>query len=151
MESGENLPQVIFEKGHYGPYADVLRHVLEKIEGHFISGYISGQNKPNSPMTLLPLAVEEAETVLKDHPDTRQYFDLVSNLIRGFETPFGMELLATVHWAVTRECKASAQDPINAFEIIQTWNTRKAALMNQEHVTTAWQRLKDYGWFKQVF
>ena len=42
-ESGEHLNQVAFEKGHYGPYADVLRHVLEKMDGHFISGYGDGQ------------------------------------------------------------------------------------------------------------
>ena len=150
VESGEKLPRVVFEKGLYGPYADVLRHVLEKIEGHFISGYVSGQNKPDSPITLLPNAVQEAEIVLKDHVDTRQYFDRVSDLIRGFETPFGMELLATVHWAVTRECAAGAWSPRDAFAIVQSWNTRKATLMNQEHVAVAWQRLKDYGWFVSV-
>lgn len=33
-EAGEELSSVVFEKGHYGPYADVLRHVLSKTEGH---------------------------------------------------------------------------------------------------------------------
>jgi hypothetical protein len=29
---------------------------------------------------------------------TRERFDRVSELVEGFESPFGMELLATVHW-----------------------------------------------------
>jgi hypothetical protein len=67
--------------------------------------------------------------------------DRVSDLILGFETPLGMELLATVHWAVMRECNADARSPVEAFEKVKAWNTSK------EHVTAAWQQLKDYGWF----
>ena len=29
-------------------------------------------------------------------------FDRVSNLIEGFETPYGMELISSVHWVVTQ-------------------------------------------------
>ncbi len=49
-ESGEHLNQVTFEKATYGPYADVLRNVLERIDGHFISGYGDGKNKPDVPI-----------------------------------------------------------------------------------------------------
>ena len=146
-ETGEDLNNVVFEKGYYGPYADVLRHVLEKIEGHFITGYVAGENKPESPITLLPNVVQEAEMLLKDHGETKQRFDRVSDLILGFETSFGMELLATVHWVVTRECEPGARDPIKAYEKVKAWNTRKAALMSKEHVAAAWQRLQDHGWF----
>jgi hypothetical protein len=149
-EAGEELSQVVFEKGHYGPYADVLRHVLVKIEGHFISGYVTGGNKPESPIILLPNVAEEAEMFLKDYVDAKQRFDRVSDLIVGFETPFGMELLATVHWAVTRECNVDARGPTEALEKVKAWNTRKAALMSKEHVADAWQRLQNYGWFDNV-
>ena len=85
--------------------------------------------------------------LLKDHGETKQRFDRVSDLILGFETSFGMELLATVHWVVTRECEPGARDPIKAYEKVKAWNTRKAALMSKEHVAAAWQRLQDHGWF----
>ena len=146
-EAGEELSNVIFEKGHYGPYADVLRHVFSKIEGHFITGYVAGENKPESPITLIPNVAEEAELFLKNYTDAKQRFDRVSDLIMGFETPFGMELLATVHWVVTRECNKYARSSIEAFEKVKAWNTRKAALMSKEHVAVAWQRLNNYGWF----
>ena len=145
-EAGEELSNVVFEKGHYGPYADVLRHVFMKIEGHFITGYVAGENKPESPIALLPNIAEEAEVFLRDYADAKQRFDRVSDLIVGFETPFGMELLATVHWAVTRECNADAGGSVEAFEKVKAWSTRKATLMSKEHVEDAWQRLKNYGW-----
>lgn len=87
---------------------------------------------------------------MKDHVETKQRFHRVSDLIVGFETPFGMELLATVHWAVTRECNVDARGSVEAFEKVKAWNTRKAALMSQEHVTAAWERLNNYGWFDNL-
>jgi O-acetyl-ADP-ribose deacetylase (regulator of RNase III) len=143
-EAGEKLRSVEFVKHHYGPYADVLRHVLERMDGHFITGYGDGRNQPDTPIRLLPEAAEEAERFLRDHPATRERFERVAELIEGFETPFGMELLATVHWVATRE--DGANDPESALSAVQAWNTRKANLMRLEHVRAAWERLKQRGW-----
>jgi O-acetyl-ADP-ribose deacetylase (regulator of RNase III) len=147
-EAGEELNQVKFVKHHYGPYADVLRHVLEKMDGHFITGYGAGENKPDTPIHLNPGAAAEAEQYLKEHPDTRARFDRVAELIEGFETPFGMELLATVHWVATREDPMAAQSPDVALADVRAWSTRKAQLMQPEQVTAAWRRLKDLGWIE---
>ncbi|MCO6433648.1 type II toxin-antitoxin system antitoxin DNA ADP-ribosyl glycohydrolase DarG, partial [Nitrosomonas nitrosa] len=38
QEAGQPL-RLKYQKAHYGPYAENLRHVLNAIEGHFISGY----------------------------------------------------------------------------------------------------------------
>lgn len=146
VEAGEELSQVEFVKHHYGPYADVLRHVLEKMDGHFITGYGAGDNKPDTPIYLKPEAVAEAEQYLKEHADTRARFNRVSELIEGFETPFGMELLATVHWVATREDPEAARKAEVALRGVRTWSTRKAELMRPEHVAAAWGRLKDLGW-----
>ncbi len=40
---------------------------------------------------------------LAHHPDTRAHFERVAELVEGFETSFGLELLSTVHWLATRE------------------------------------------------
>lgn len=143
-EAGEELNQVKFAKHHYGPYADVLRHVLEKMDGHFITGYGAGENKPDTPIHLQPEAAEAAAQYLQEHSDTHARFDRVAELIEGFETPFGMELLATVHWVATRE--GAASNPDEALAAVQAWSTRKANLMRPEHVRAAWHRLKELGW-----
>lgn len=143
-EAGEELNQVKFAKHHYGPYADVLRHVLEKMDGHFITGYGAGENKPDKPIHLQSDAAAEAEHYLREHAETHARFDRVAELIEGFETPFGMELLATVHWVATRE--GGANNPDEALAAVHAWSTRKASLMRPEHVRAAWQRLKELGW-----
>lgn len=145
-EAGEDLPRFDFVKHQYGPYADALLHVLEGLEGHFITGYGAGENKPDMPMQLLPGAVEEAAALLKESPKTLSRFDRVAELIEGFETPLGMELLATVHWVAARERDVSG--PETALRAIQSWSTRKAKLMSAEQVSAAWVRLADLGWLQ---
>ncbi len=145
-EVGEELKQVQFVKHHYGPYADVLRHVLEKMDGHFITGYGVGENKPDTPIHLLSGAAEEATAFLEKHSETLARFDRVAQLIEGFETPLGMELLATVHWVAVRE--NAAPNPESALRAIQAWSTRKAKLMSPEQVSAAWTRLAELGWFR---
>ena len=144
--AGEDLGRVEFARGHYGPYADVLRHVLGRLEGHYITGFGDGSNQPETPIRLLPGAGEEAIAFLAAHPDTRERFERVADLIEGFETPYGMELLATVHWVATREGAAS---PATALQAIQTWNLRKAKLMREAHVGAALARLRERGWLER--
>ena len=101
QESGEPL-RLRFEKGAYGPYADNLRHLLHSFEGHFTMGFGDGRNKPDTQIELLPNSTEEATAYLKDHADQSLVslgrLKRVAELIEGFESPYGMELLATVHW-----------------------------------------------------
>jgi len=99
QEAGEPL-RLRYVRGPYGPYAENLRNVLTRIEGHFVSGYADGGDDPEKQLELVPGAIEDAEHYLRDHPDARARFDRVADLVAGFETPFGLELLATVHWVV---------------------------------------------------
>jgi O-acetyl-ADP-ribose deacetylase (regulator of RNase III) len=141
QEAGEPL-RLNYRKAIYGPYAENLRHVLSLIEGHFISGYGDAEDQPDKPLVLKPEASDQAETFLKGHEATGQRFDRVANLIKGFETTFGMELLSTVHWVTTRE-KATTVEEAQAK--IYDWNKRKQ-MFNPRQINLAWTRLHDTGW-----
>src|SRR6202042_3301980 len=97
QEAGEPL-RLQYAKGLYGPYAETLRHVLRMIEGHLVAGYADGGDAPDKQLELVPGAVRDAEAFLAADSKTRIRFDRVGDLVEGFETPFGLELLATVHW-----------------------------------------------------
>lgn len=144
VEAGEELNKVKFVKGHYGPYSDILRHALEHLNGHFI--HFSGSSNPEALITLDPSMKEEVEPYLNNNHDTRARFDRVSKLVEGFESSFGMELLATVHWAATREIGGVRPTCEGILKIIQKWNTRKASLMQPEHIEIAYHRLIEQGW-----
>ena len=141
--AGEPL-KLRYVKGHYGPYAENLGHVLNKIEGHLISGYHDGGDQPKKPLELVPGAIADAEKFLKDRPDVRARFNRVAELVEGFETSFGLELLSTAHWVATREGVAGSNEVISKF---RDWNQRKTQF-TQRQVDIALQTLKDKDWLE---
>ncbi|PWQ98194.1 type II toxin-antitoxin system antitoxin DNA ADP-ribosyl glycohydrolase DarG [Leucothrix pacifica] len=143
--AGEPMEKVVFQKHHYGPYADVLRHVLNRMEGHFITGYADGQNKPDTPIELKDDASKEALAYLEQHPETKQHFEKVASLIEGFESQNGMELLSTVHWVVTKELVGKEFSKDELVTQVHRWNKRKAQ-MKPAHILAAWRRLNEHDW-----
>ena len=138
QEAGEPL-RLNFTKGLYGPYAHNLNKVLERLEGHFIRGYSDSQ-KSDAELRLLPDAITEANAFLQGAAASQQRLQQVSALIEGFETPYGMELLASVHWLTTHEepIAVTAEQSIIG---IQQWNQRKHKTFQPAHIEIAWQRL----------
>ena len=87
-----------------------------------ISGYADGGDAPDKQFKLVPEAVKDATSFLKEHPDTRTRFDKVAELIEGFESPFGLELLSTVHWVMNNESVNTGDEVVDH---IYAWNDRK--------------------------
>ncbi|MCH8937244.1 MAG: macro domain-containing protein, partial [Gemmatimonadetes bacterium] len=96
QEAGEPL-RLKYDAGHYGPYATNLNKVLERIEGHFTRGYGDSQ-KPDQELELLPGAIAKADRAIEKHRESAARLERVAELIHGYETPYGMELLSSVHW-----------------------------------------------------
>ena len=143
--AGESL-NLAFEAGQFGPYADGIRHVLNKIEGHFIQGFADGQNKPDTVIKLLDGAAKEAEIVLQKHAETITRIARVARLIEGFETPFGMELLSSVHWIANQANSTAKTDVEAAIAGVHAWTERKRRTMHADHIRAAWDRLREQGW-----
>jgi O-acetyl-ADP-ribose deacetylase (regulator of RNase III) len=141
QESGEKL-RLKFRAAHYGPYAENLRHVLSAIEGHFVSGYVDGGDAPDKSLELLPGALDDAMAVLQAQQATRERFDRVAEVVDGFETPSGMELLATVHWIAKHE---GVRDVPAITERVRSWNEHKAGFTPRQ-VQIAHDALRDRGW-----
>lgn len=140
--AGEDL-RLDYVKQQYGPYAENLHFVLQHLEGHYLRGY--GARAGRSNLYLLPGAKEEAEAFLAAHPETLSRLERVSRLIHGFETPYGMELLASVLW-LSHENPAVKSDYQNAVSGFAAWNERKKGQFRPEHIKIAWQRLQQQGW-----
>jgi O-acetyl-ADP-ribose deacetylase (regulator of RNase III) len=141
QEAGEPL-RLKYAKAPYGPYAENLRHVLHAVEGHLVSGYADGGDAPDKQIELVPGAVQDAETFLTDKRETVSRFDRVGKLVEGFETPFGLELLATVHWVATRE---NAMDAEDAAAKVYAWNERKKRFSRRQ-IGIAFDTLRANGW-----
>ena len=96
---------------------------MNAIEGHFVSGYADGGDAPDRQLHLVPGALEEARAFLENEADTQARLATVADLVDGFESPFGLELLATVHWIGDREAKVPDLDELT--RRVYGWNERK--------------------------
>ncbi len=141
QEAGEPL-RLKYAKAPYGPYAENLRHVLNAVEGHLVSGYADGGDAPDKQIELVPGAVQDAEAFLNDKRETVGRFERVGELVEGFETPFGLELLATVHWVATRE---SAKDAVDVAAKVYAWSERKKRFSSRQ-IGIAFETLRAKGW-----
>ena len=141
--AGEPL-RLAYEKAPLGPYAENLRHVLRAVEGHLISGYADGGDTPNKELELVPGSVEDARAFLENHPATRARFERVSALVDGFESPFGLELLTTVHWVAAEHPHATDNEIIAD---TYAWGERKRQF-SERQIRLALDVLRKQGWLE---
>ena len=132
-----------FVKQKYGPYAEELNYVLQRMEGHFIRGY--GDRSREASVRVLPEAIAEASNFLAEDNATMDRINRVSDLIEGFENPHGMELLATVLWILREDTHALA-DPDLAVTLVHTWSERKKRVFPRTHILAAHGQLAEKGW-----
>lgn len=139
--AGEPL-QLRYVKGTYGPYAENLRHVLRAVEGHLVSGYSEEGEAPTKQLLLVPGAIKDAAAFLEEKQPTQERFNRVVRLVDGFETAFGLELLATVHWVAREE---RSVDSTSIEVATYKWNERKRQFTPAQ-IQLATDRLRDDGW-----
>jgi O-acetyl-ADP-ribose deacetylase (regulator of RNase III) len=121
QEAGEPL-KLKFIKHYYGPYAPELRHVLHRLEGHYITGYGAGGDDPAKPLFLLAGAVNEASEFLANNPESKERLERVLTLVSGFESPNAMELMASVHYLMKTEGYSDLDSIYNG---VHSWNVKK--------------------------
>jgi O-acetyl-ADP-ribose deacetylase (regulator of RNase III) len=141
QEAGEPL-RLRYKEAIYGPYAENLRHVLREIEGHLVSGYADGGDVPDKQLELVPGAVDDATQFLEGDADTLARFKRVADLVEGFETSFGLELLSTVHWVATRGEARTADDVVDR---TYAWGDRKRRF-SPTQILLALDVLNQKGW-----
>jgi O-acetyl-ADP-ribose deacetylase (regulator of RNase III) len=134
-----------FVKGDFGPYAETLNYVLQDLEGHYIVGY--GDRTVSADIRLVDDAGEQAQAFLAADVSVDQHVDRVRELIEGLESPFGLELLTTVHWAATQE---GAHTPDEARRVVEDWTPRKRKAFQDRHIAIAWDRLHAQGWLRST-
>lgn len=151
QEAGQPL-RLNYVKHQFGPYADNLRHVLNHVDGHFVKG-VGDHAGSKTELTLMAGVVDEADEFLQSQPNIQSHLKRVQRLIEGYETPLGMELLATVHWVATKDIQTPLYKDV--LEGIKrwcpenpAWNERKKQIMTPAQVRVALEHLQSQGWMK---
>ena len=107
----KNPLRLKFAASRYGPYADRLLCLLDAVDGSYLHG--ERRLADAGPKDLIWFDDErrnEVATYLAEPWQAQYQAPLMktSDLIDGFESPLGMELLATVDWLITvGQCEAT--------------------------------------------
>ena len=94
-----------FVAHRYGPFAPNLNHLLNSLDG----SYLRSDKRIADAGPLDVIGFDDARKELvqgylkSEAKDVAPALELASQVIDGFESPFGMELLASVDWLLSRE------------------------------------------------
>ncbi len=140
---GEPL-KMKFEKGTYGPYSDTLTHVLNDLDGHYIAGMKQQTAKPFDKIIINQSELNNVLEFIEQNCDSTQKNRLenVYELIEGFESPLGMELLATIDYVIKYESGQELFADLELENKIYSWSPRKKKLIKKEYIDIALERLK---------
>ena len=148
----DNPLDLRFEAHRYGPYADRLRHLLDRLDGSYLHCTKRlADAGPRDTIHFLESKRAEVETYL-DSDAARAYrpaLERTDQLIDGFQSPLGMELLATVDWLATRESCSTTLEGIRAG--LESWPDsaaaeRKRRLFDDRLLGLAIERLHELAW-----
>lgn len=133
-----------FQRATYGPYAEKLNFVLEGMEGHYTVGF--GDRSGASDVRVVAGAVDEARAFMDERPEMAEALDRVAALVEDFDSPYGLELLSTVHYVVHTD-GINPTDRRAIAHTVRSWSERKRQLFTDHHLVVACDRLAEGGWF----
>lgn len=144
---GNNPLNLQFVAHKYGPYANRLEHLLNNLDGSYL--HAEKRISDADPLDVIWFDDDRkahVQTYLKNEAKVyTQALESTAALIDGFESPFGMELLATVDWLLTREGVAPNVSALR--EGLRHWRggpdaaARKNRLFDDRALSIALERL----------
>jgi O-acetyl-ADP-ribose deacetylase (regulator of RNase III) len=122
-----------FAADRYGPYSDRLRHLLNNLDGSYL--HCDKRLADASPLDVIRFAPTHEEKLRRYYAGSEfgPYRDIVNeadNFIDGFQSPLGMEALATVGWLIEREGATPTLDGIR--QGIANWPAGEAAAKRKQ-------------------
>lgn len=140
-----------FEANKFGPYAQRLTHLLNALDGSYL--HCDKRLADAGPLDVIWFEDGKKERVaLYLATEGKEYLpalEATTKLIDGFESPLGMELLATVDWLIRQQgAKAEVADIRNALD---DWSggpsaaARKKRIFDDRLLSLAVGRLSEAG------
>jgi len=145
------LPDVLklrFSANKYGPYADRLRHLLDGLDGSYL--HCEKRLSDAGPLDRIWFEDKQRDK-LENYLDDQEVslykpaLERTAQIIDGFESPLGMELLATVDWLLQQDqCEATVsalQQGLDRWPGGKDAAQRKRRLFDGRLLTLALERL----------
>ena len=153
--SGLGVPDRLglrFDAGRYGPYSHRLTHLLDGLDGSYLHSDVRIADA--QPLDVLRCRYDRADRVetFLHSSEAEGYgavVEKVDAVIDGFQSPFGMELLATVDWLLSREGCApdvvALRKAVAAWPAGPRWGARKNRIFDDRALGIALDHLRATG------
>lgn len=137
-----------FSANRYGPYSDRLRHLLDALDGSYLHCERRLADARPADAIWFDDAKRDFVAAYLGSGDARPYqpaLERTTALIDGFQSPLGLELLATVDWLIVRE--GVKPEPLEIRDALAYWpggrdaGERKLRLFDDRMLGLALQRL----------
>lgn len=136
-----------FAANRYGPYANRLDHLLDGLDGSYLRSEVRiPDTKPADVIAFNDAKKDVVAAYLKSEASSYvPALERVSKRIAGFESPLGMELLATVDWLLAREGRTASLEDVK--DGVRNWpggagaGERKLRLFDDRMLMLAIERL----------
>lgn len=141
-----------FAANKYGPYSDKLKHMLDGLDGSYlVSSKRLGDARPFDSIHFKDARRDRLSAYLTtaEAKSYKHALEATSNLIDGFESPLGMELLSTIDWLLNNDAVPADIDEIKVR--LQGWpggksaGERKLRLFEDRIIGIALDALKESG------
>ena len=142
-----------FSANRYGPFAPELTHLLNALDGSYL--HSAKRLGDASPSDTIHFDFERAPRLsayfsTSDGAPFVEAVEKTEELIDGFQSPLGMEALATVDWLVA--CEGTKADVPSIREALNRWpggegaGVRKQKLFTDKLLQAALSRLSEFSW-----
>jgi len=130
----DNPLDLQFVAHKYGPFASRLSHLLNNLDGSYL--HCEKRISDADPFDVIWFddgRKDFLQTYLRS--EAKEYapaLEATASLINGFESPYGIELLATVDWLLSRENAAPTVSAIR--EGLRKWSGGNASAMRKDRI-----------------
>nr|WKF57740.1 hypothetical protein HUO10_002233 [Paraburkholderia busanensis] len=131
---GDNPLNLQFVAHKYGPYANRLDHLLNHLDGSYL--HADKRIGDADPLDVIWFDDARKDTLQRYlQTEANKYsgaLEATTALIDGFESPFGMELLATVDWLLTRD---AVEPSVSALRLgLRKWSAGAEAARRKDRL-----------------
>lgn len=148
----DNPLDLRFQADKYGPYAPRLTHLLNGLDGSYLHcGKRLGDAGPFDVIWFEDLKRDYVATYLGSG-EAKKFLpalEITADLIDGFESPLGMELLATIDWLLHKDGIKAEREAIK--DALKTWTggkksaERKMNIFDDRLIDLALERLASFS------
>lgn len=145
--------KIDFKPYYYGPYSGgKVAHVLYHMNGSYIKGMGSMENRPFDYLWLTDDAEQEANAFINGYKDNslRAICDNTKRFLRGYYSNYSLELLATVDYLLENAESLknwrndNMENVLDTLELeIQKWSKRKEQMFKRALLSIAVCHLRD--------